>query len=132
VALAPVRASGSEPDSGKHYIWRVTNAPAPFYLVGSVHSLSGKDYPLAKPVMDAFHEVKCVVFEFNPNADEEFSEKFEKASKLPKGQKIYNRLHPQTLEFLKKRFWISSLNIADVENWKAWRIASIRGYPELE
>ncbi len=122
-----MRASGSEPASGKHYIWRVTNAPAPFYLVGSVHSLSGKDYPPAKAIMDAFHDVKCVVFEFNPNADEEFSEKFEKASKLPKGQKIYSRLHPQTLEFLKKQFWISSLNIADVEDWKAWRIASIWG-----
>ena len=73
--------------------------------------------------MDAFHDVKCVVFEFNPNADEEFSEKFEKASKLPKGQKIYSRLHPQTSEFLKKQFWISSLNIADVEEWKAFRRA---------
>src|SRR5436190_5447219 len=30
-------------------VWRVTNATAPFYLVGSIHALGKKDYPLPKP-----------------------------------------------------------------------------------
>jgi uncharacterized protein YbaP (TraB family) len=97
-------ALGREPDTGKHYIWRVTNSPAPFYLVGSVHSLSGKDYPLARPIMDAFHEVKQVVFEYDPNSDEEFAKKLMEASKLPKGETIYTKLHPETLKFLETRF----------------------------
>ena len=117
---------GSE-STGKHFIWRVTNAPAPFYLVGSVHSLSGKDYPLARPVMDAFHESKQVFFEYNPNEDEEFSSKFEDASRLPKGQTIYSKLHPETLKFLQTRFRNSNVHFDLVKDWKAWRIAAIWG-----
>ena len=120
-------ALGREPDTGKHYIWRVTNSPAPFYLVGSVHSLSGKDYPLARPIMDAFHEVKQVVFEYDPNADEEFAKKLMEASKLPKGETIYTKLHPETLKFLETRFRRSNFHFDQLKEWKAWRIASIWG-----
>jgi len=120
-------ALGREPDTGKHYIWRVTNPPAPFYLVGSVHSLSGKDYPLARPIMDAFHEVKQVVFEYDPNADEEFAKKLMEASKLPKGETIYTKLHPETLKFLETRFRRSNFHFDQLKEWKAWRIASIWG-----
>ena len=31
-------------------VWRVTNAKAPFYLVGSIHALGKKDYPLPTPL----------------------------------------------------------------------------------
>jgi len=120
-------ALGREPDTGKHYIWRVTNSPTPFYLVGSVHSLSGKDYPLARPIMDAFHEVKQVVFEYDPNADEEFAKKLMEASKLPKGETIYTKLHPETLKFLETRFRRSNFHFDQLKEWKAWRIASIWG-----
>jgi uncharacterized protein len=120
-------ALGREPDTGKHYIWRVTNSPAPFYLVGSVHSLSGKDYPLARPIMDAFHEVKQVVFEYDPNSDEEFAKKLMEASKLPKGETIYTKLHPETLKFLETRFRRSNFHFDQLKEWKAWRIASIWG-----
>ena len=120
-------ALGREPDTGKHYIWRVTNSPTPFYLVGSVHSLSGKDYPLARPIMDAFHDVKQVVFEYDPNADEEFAKKLMEASKLPKGETIYTKLHPETLKFLETRFRRSNFHFDQLKEWKAWRIASIWG-----
>src|SRR5438874_12855493 len=30
-------------------VWRVVNSEAPFYLVGSIHALSNKDYPLPGP-----------------------------------------------------------------------------------
>jgi uncharacterized protein YbaP (TraB family) len=126
-ALSTPRVSAREADTGKHYIWRVINAPAPFYLVGSVHSLRGSDYPLAKPIMDAFHEVRNVVFEYNPHEDEEFTTKFEEASKLPKGQTIYTKLHPQTLKFLETRFRNSNYHFDQVKDWKAWRIAAIWG-----
>ena len=37
-------------------VWRVTNAKAPFYLVGSIHALSKKDYPLPTPYDMALKE----------------------------------------------------------------------------
>jgi len=37
--------------SGKHCLWRIINARAPFYLLGSVHSLQRLDYEKA-PVIE--------------------------------------------------------------------------------
>src|SRR5437762_7797865 len=55
-------------------VWRVTNAGAPFYLVGSIHALSKKDYPLPSPYELALRESKRIVLEFDqagtPNSKE--------------------------------------------------------------
>ena len=51
VTLTPLAMDASP--QGKKFpkccVWRVTNAKAPFYLVGSIHALSKKDYPLPQP-----------------------------------------------------------------------------------
>lgn len=133
-AFGAGHASARDSDTGKHPIWRVTNAPAPFYLVGSVHALSGKEYPLPKVIMDAFHESKQVLFEFDPNADEEFAKKFAKIGKYPTGETVMNRLHPETLKFLETRFRRMNWHFDEVKDWKAWRIANlwgIRGYSNV-
>jgi len=77
--------------------------------------------------MDAFHESKQVLFEYDPNGDEGFATKFQDASKLPKGETIYNKLHPETLKFLQTRFRNSNVHFDLVKDWKAWRIAAIWG-----
>lgn len=83
-------------------VWRVTNAKAPFYLMGSIHSLSQSDYPLPSPYDMAFNDSKRLVFEYDPNQDEEFQKKFAEAGKYPPGQDIRNRIHPKTLDWLRK------------------------------
>ena len=40
---------------------------APFYLVGSIHALSKKDYPLPSPYELALRDSRRFVFEFDPN-----------------------------------------------------------------
>src|SRR5213082_3873907 len=67
-------------------VWRVTNAKASFYLVGSIHALSKNDYPLPKPYEIALKDSKRFVFEFDPNHAAEFERKFEAAAKYPRGQ----------------------------------------------
>jgi len=47
-------------------VWRVTNATAPFYLVGSIHALGKKDYPLPTPYETALKDSNRFVFEFDP------------------------------------------------------------------
>src|SRR4051812_28331162 len=56
-------------------VWRVVNAKASFYLVGSVHALEKKDYPLPLPYETALNDSKRLVFEYNPDKDEEFQKK---------------------------------------------------------
>jgi uncharacterized protein YbaP (TraB family) len=96
---APVRAAGALP---KCCVWRVTNAQAPFYLVGSVHALSRKDYPLPVPYEIALKDARRLLFEFNPTQHAEFEKKFEAAAKYPPGQDIRSKIHPDLLAWLRE------------------------------
>src|SRR2546421_12239205 len=53
-------------------VWRVTNAKASVYLVGSLHSLSASDYPLPSPYELALNSSERLVFEYDPNKNDEF------------------------------------------------------------
>src|SRR5213595_1498474 len=76
-------------------VWRVTNAKAPFYLVGSVHALSRSDYPLPAPYELALRNSKRFLFEFDPTKHLEFERKFEAAGKYPPGQDIRSKIDPE-------------------------------------
>jgi len=81
-------------------VWRVTNAKAPFYLVGSIHALGKNDYPLAAPYEIALRDSKRFLFEFDPNRHVEFEKKFEAAGKYPRGQDIRSKIDPELLAWL--------------------------------
>src|SRR5215471_10624838 len=83
LSLAPlaVDAAPQAKKFPKCCVWRVMNAKAPFYLVGSIHALSKKDYPLPKPYDIALKNSARFVFEFDPTRHTEFQKKFEAAAK---------------------------------------------------
>jgi uncharacterized protein len=83
-------------------VWRVTNAGAPFYLVGSIHALSRKDYPLPDPYELALRESKRIVLEFDPSRHAEFERKFEAAAKYPSGQDIRSKIDPELFAWLRQ------------------------------
>ena len=86
-------------------VWRVTNAKAPFYLVGSIHALSKKDYPLPKPYDIALTDTSRFIFEFDPTQHAEFQTKFEAAAKYPAGQDIRSKISPELLAWLRKNMF---------------------------
>jgi uncharacterized protein len=104
VVLTPVVMDAATP--GKKFprccVWRVTNAKAPFYLVGSIHALSKKDYPLPRPYDIALKDSDRFVFEFDPTRHAEFEKKFEAAAKYPQGQDIRSKINPELLAWLRK------------------------------
>jgi len=103
----PVRAAGALP---KCCVWRVTNAEAPVYVVGSVHALSRKDYPLPVPYGIALKDARRLLFEFDPTQHVEFEKKFERAAKYPPGQDIRSKIHPDLLAWLREN--ITTANAA--------------------
>jgi uncharacterized protein YbaP (TraB family) len=125
-------------------VWRVTNTPAPFYLVGTIHALSGRDYPLPKPYTQALHDSRQFYFEVDIDPRSDFSERFNRAASYPKGDDIRRHIHPKTWEFLAKKFRISNYighgfhlgeNYVDsIEQLRPWAIAyyvwGIRGYSD--
>jgi uncharacterized protein YbaP (TraB family) len=60
LAAAPGRADGA-----LHSLWEVHGKHNTVYLLGSIHVLRTRDYPLAKPVLDAYADAKAVVMEIN-------------------------------------------------------------------
>jgi len=127
VAAGPLNA-------GTCCVWRVTSVDHPFYLVGSSHALTNRDYPLAAPYKEATQTAQRFLFEFNPKLDDEFSKLFGEAAKYPKGQDIRRHIHPQTYEYLVKAFRISSMDPNSFLAYRPWAIAGlwgIRGYSDL-
>ena len=130
-------------------VWRVTNSPAPFYLVGTLHALSGKDYPLPKAYDQAMKDSQQFFFEIDldPKSGEEFGKKFAFAAAYPKGDDIRHHVHPQTWNFLQKRFRESNLlgngwwfgdheqYVPGLQNIRSWAIAyylwGVRGYSDI-
>jgi uncharacterized protein YbaP (TraB family) len=106
-------------------VWRVTNAKAPFYLVGSMHSLSKTDYPLPSPYDLALNDCHRLVFEYDPNKDDEFQKKFSEAGRYPDGQDIRSRIHPKTLAWLRNNTQFISWNYNEKE--KQYH-ASLKGF----
>ncbi len=108
VSTVTSRAADAAPQ-GKKFpkccVWRVTNAKAPFYLVGSIHALSDRDYPLPKPYEIALQDSNRFVFEFDPTRHAEFQKKFETAAKYPRGQDIRSKIHPELLAWLRKNMF---------------------------
>jgi uncharacterized protein YbaP (TraB family) len=109
-------------------VWRVTNAKAPFYLVGSVHALGRNDYPLPSPYELALKDAKRLLFEFNPNRGAEFQKKLAAAGKYPPGQDIRSRIDPRLLAWLQEECFTSQVGSKSDEistegfkfRWRPW------------
>ena len=102
-------------------VWRVANAEAPFYLVGSIHALSKKDYPLPTPYEIALEDSNRFLFEFDPTRHAEFEKKFEAAAKYPRGQDIRSKVSPELLAWLRKNMFTV---VADARGGKRQRLGS--------
>src|SRR5262249_46214179 len=104
LGFAPLVADAAPPAQkySQCCVWRVINAKAPFYLVGSIHALSKKDYPLPRPYDIALKDSTRFLFEFDPTRHAEFQKKFEAAAKYPPGQDIRSKISPELLAWLRK------------------------------
>jgi uncharacterized protein YbaP (TraB family) len=107
LVLAPL--SGTAAPHAKKFpkccVWRVANAKAPFYLVGSIHALSRKDYPLPAPYDIALEDSNRFLFEFDPTQHAAFQKKFEAAARYPRGQDLRSKISPELLAWLRKNMF---------------------------
>jgi hypothetical protein len=114
---------------GKHCLWRVTNAGAPFYLLGSVHALGASDYQKAPVIEDAIRQSQQIFFEVDPKEHGAFAEKLRTAAKLPKGQEIRGKINSKTYTYLRK------ITVGGMREWQhlhSWAIAMLLEYPKLQ
>ena len=145
VAVAFGFAFASPAQAGTCCVWRVTNIDYPFYLVGTVHALSGSDYPLPKGYDEALRNSQKLIFEIKPDPKSDFPDKFALAAAYPKGDQIGRHVHPQTWQFLAKQYGYSHMfefpwsignhRLAGIEQLRPWAVAymlwGIRGYNDV-
>lgn len=139
-------ASATAANAGTCCVWRVTNTPAPCYLVGTLHALSGNDYRLPAGYYQALHDSKRLVFEMNPDLGSDFQKKFARAAAYPKGDDVRRHVHPKTSQILEVNFknarlFGRSMNVGGYRleygmlQLRPWAIAAIfygvRGYSDI-
>src|SRR5437867_5938719 len=88
--------------TGKHCLWRITNAPAPFYLLGSVHALQPSDYSRAPVIEEAIKQSRQIFFEVDPKDNEVLGRKLMEAARLPRGQQILGKISRKDYDYLRK------------------------------
>jgi uncharacterized protein len=114
--------------SAKHCLWRVTNARAPFYLLGSVHALQRSDYEKARAIEEAIKQSQLILFEVDPKEHQTFAKKLGEAARLPGGEQIRGKISPKTYNCLRK---ITINGMAEWQHLYPWAIAMLLDYPTL-
>ena len=114
---------GAPSPAGKHLVWRVTNAPVPFYLVGSFHALTKDNYPLPEVYQIAFAQAQRLLFEYDPKRRDTLGQRFQEAARYPSGEDVQSELSPYTLALLQKNLWRYGLKFDQVRHYRPWAIA---------
>ncbi len=135
VAFPTTGAVIAAPHTGKHCVWRATNSPVPFYLAGSVHSLSGRDLPLPGCYYEALNDVQQVLFEYDPTTEHRFANDFRKAAEYPEGESLNGKVHKETYEFLMQACRRSNIRFEEMKKYRPWAIAfyiwGVRGFNDV-
>lgn len=116
-------ATAAPAPAGKQFVWRVKNLPTPFYLVGSMHNLAPRDYPLPAVYQTALTTSRRLVFEHDPRQAALLARKFREAARYPRGQSIESEVRPATLALLRKNAWRSRLTFEQMRRLRPWAIA---------
>jgi uncharacterized protein len=94
--LAAASVSAQEPRSTHHSLWMVEGKTNAVYLMGSIHALKAKDYPLPQEFDAAFTNSPIVAFETDVAALNDLGTQLKILSKgrLPEGETLSSQLSP--------------------------------------
>jgi uncharacterized protein len=127
VCFSCIAAEAPSSTGGRHCLWRVTNVKAPFYLLGTMHSLPLHNWKFAPVIENAIHESHQFWFEIDPNRGDLFVKKLRAAARYPNGITVQKKIDPKTFAAL-VRMTPSGL----VRMWlqlKPWAIAMLMNDP---
>ena len=117
----------ANPAGGKHCLWRVTNAKAPFYLLGTMHSLRLTDWKFATGIEEAIRQSHQFWFEIDPNRGDLFMKKLIAAAKYPQGTLVRDKINPKTYAALVRM--TPGGNMGMWQQLKPWAISMLMTDP---
>jgi uncharacterized protein len=126
LSLLSLSCSTISPIPGsKVTLWNVRGDHNTLYLLGSVHVLSQKSYPLKPALNRAFDDSQRIVFEIDLNrfTTTSFRQEFRRTALYPPGESLSKKISPETAELLKEVLPVYGLTLKRVERLKPWFIA---------
>lgn len=123
-AIAGDLSAAANPPHQKQFLWRVVNAPAPFYLIGSMHALHRDDYPTDLGEFNrAIDQSQKFIFERDPTANDPTMlwRKLSAQGTYPHGVSIQQKVSRSTFALLKR---IARIPQGAYETQKPWAIAA--------
>jgi uncharacterized protein len=115
----------SQIPGSKVTLWKVRGDHNTLYLLGSVHVLSQKSYPLKPALNRAFDDSRRVVFEIDLThfTTTSFRQEFRRTALYPSGQSLSKKISPETAELLKEVLPVYGLTLKKVQRLRPWFIA---------
>jgi len=106
-------------------LWKVTTPQNTVYLLGSIHMLEEKHFPLRRPIYEALQRAKHVVFEVNPAslAQAESSLTMLKMGVFTNGETLSNQLSPNGFAVAKTQLQNRGYDIEQFNRFKPWFLA---------
>ena len=124
VALCLLFVSAALPESprDKHFLWRVTNVPSPFYILGSIHALRRSDYPFGQEIDEAIGQCKRFVFEYDSYHTDPrlWRRKMLAAQHYRAGTTLRDKIRPETYAHIQR---IAKVRASEYDDVKPWAIA---------
>jgi uncharacterized protein YbaP (TraB family) len=122
-ALAGDLSPAATTTQPRHFLWRVVNAPAPFYVVGSMHELRRSDSHVATEFNKEIDQSQKFIFERDPadNDPTNIWRKLNQHTTYPRGVTIQIKVRPSTFALLNR---IARIPLGAYETQKPWAIAA--------
>src|SRR5699024_9530040 len=102
-------------------LWKVSAPGRTLYITGTTQLLTKLDYPLPKPITEAFAESRGLLIAANPGADDKGIAALMKArGTLPPGESLQDELSPDQQKTLEKALHSLEIPPKKVEHLKPW------------
>jgi uncharacterized protein YbaP (TraB family) len=97
VALALPSIEEDRAPVTRHALWKIEGGRKPVYLLGSIHVLRRQNYPLERPIEDAFDEARVIAFELDlDEARKAAARPRHAAARVSKPPTLRNQVSPDT------------------------------------
>lgn len=116
----------SVPLLAQHSLWQVKGAHNSVYLLGSVHLLSEKEYPLPEAIESAYRHCPNLVFELNLDSSQTpAAQQFVlKQALLPAGKTLQNTISASTFQLVDSLATVLDVPMRQIQLLKPWMAAT--------
>jgi uncharacterized protein YbaP (TraB family) len=112
-------------DTEHHSLWRIQGRHNTVYLLGSIHVLRDRDYPLPAAMMDAYAKSKAVVMEIDLNEidSQGMQQEMLEAATLPEGKTLEGILGESRYARAKSLAAQVGVDLATFDQFAPWFVA---------